>query len=60
VSEGREFAAALKEVSTSPVVYAEIPHAQHAFDFYYGAPRAHYTAQAVETFLSWVMAKRRP
>lgn len=58
VSEGREFAAALQQVSTSPVVYAEIPHAQHAFDFYYGSPRAHYTAQAVEEFLSWVMAKR--
>ncbi|MBB2988802.1 acetyl esterase/lipase [Mycolicibacterium iranicum] len=59
VAEGREFAAALKEVSTSPVVYAEIPHAQHAFDFYYGSPRAHYTAQAVEEFLSWVMATRK-
>lgn len=58
VSEGREFAAALQQVSTSPVVYAEIPHAQHAFDFYYGSPRAHYTAQAVEEFLSWVLAKR--
>lgn len=59
VPEGRKFAAALQEVSTSPVVYAEIPHAQHAFDFYYGSPRAHYTAQAVEEFLSWVQATRR-
>ncbi|MGE0215109.1 alpha/beta hydrolase [Mycolicibacterium sp.] len=59
VPEGREFAAALQEVSTSPVVYAEIPHAQHAFDFYYGSPRAHYTAQAVEEFLSWVQATRQ-
>ncbi len=62
--EGREFADALREVSTAPVVYAEIPHAQHAFDFYYGSPRAHYTAQAVEEFLSWVAATtprhRRP
>ena len=59
VQEGREFATALGEVSTSPVVYAEIPHAQHAFDFYYGSPRAHYTAQAVEEFLSWVAARRK-
>ncbi|KWX66897.1 alpha/beta hydrolase [Mycobacterium sp. NAZ190054] len=59
VPEGREFAEALREVSTAPVVYAEIPHAQHAFDFYYGSPRAHYTAQAVEAFLSWVMATRQ-
>ncbi|MFO7162685.1 MAG: alpha/beta hydrolase [Mycolicibacterium hassiacum] len=57
VAEGREFAAALRAVSTNTVVYAEIPHAQHAFDFYYGSPRAHYTAQAVETFLSWVHAR---
>ncbi|CAN3126518.1 alpha/beta hydrolase [Mycobacterium sp. smrl_JER01] len=58
VPEGREFAEQLRAVSTSPVVYAEIPHAQHAFDFYYGSPRAHYTAQAVEEFLSWVIAQR--
>jgi acetyl esterase/lipase len=58
VQEGREFAEALREVSTSTVAYAEIPHAQHAFDFYYGSPRAHYTARAVEEFLSWVHATR--
>ena len=57
VVEGREFADALRDVSTSTVAYAEIPHAQHAFDFYYGSPRAHYTAQAVDKFLSWVHAK---
>lgn len=60
VQEGREFADALRAVSTNTVAYAEIPHAQHAFDFYYGSPRAHYTAQAVEEFLSWVHAKRVP
>ncbi|RAV18218.1 alpha/beta hydrolase [Mycolicibacterium sp. GF69] len=58
VQEGRDFVEALREVSTSTVAYAEIPHAQHAFDFY-GSPRAHYTAQAVEKFLSWVHAKRQ-
>ncbi|MFG1934125.1 alpha/beta hydrolase [Mycobacterium sp. NPDC048908] len=58
VAEGREFATAMKETSTSVVAYAEIPHAQHAFDFYYGSPRGHYTAEAVETFLSWVHASR--
>ena len=60
VQEGREFAEALGAVSTSTVAYAEIPHAQHAFDFYPGSPRAHYTAQSVERFLSWVHAKRVP
>jgi acetyl esterase/lipase len=58
VPEGREFADAIRDASTSTVAYAEIPHAQHAFDFYFGSPRAHYTAQAVEQFLSWVHAKR--
>ncbi|MGE2692044.1 alpha/beta hydrolase [Mycolicibacterium pulveris] len=57
VQEGRDFADALSKVSTATVAYAEIPHAQHAFDFYYGSPRGHYTAQAVEKFLSWVHAK---
>ena len=55
VTEGREFVEALRAVSTAPVAYAEMPHAQHAFDFY-GSPRAHYTAEAVERFLSWVQA----
>jgi acetyl esterase/lipase len=58
VPEGREFAKALRDVSTSVVAYAEIPHAQHAFDFY-GSPRAHYTAHSVERFLSWVHATRQ-
>lgn len=57
VPEGREFVAALREVSTAPVVYAEIPYAQHAFDFF-GSPRGHYTADAVEKFLNWVLARR--
>ena len=47
----------MRDVSKSTVTYAEIPHAQHAFDFF-GSPRGHYTAQAVEKFLSWVHATR--
>lgn len=55
VEESRQFVAALRRVSTAPIAYAEMPHAQHAFDFY-GSPRAHYTAEAVGRFLSWVHA----
>ena len=40
VPEGREFAEAMRNSSTSVVAYAEILHAQHAFDFYFGSPRA--------------------
>jgi acetyl esterase/lipase len=58
VPEGREFAEALGKVSDSTVVYCEVPHAQHAFDFF-GSPRGHYTAEAIERFLSWVHAKHR-
>lgn len=58
VGEAREFVEALRAVSTAPVAYVEVPHAQHAFDFF-GSPRGHYTAEAVETFLSWVQATRR-
>lgn len=57
VQEGREFVEALKAVSNNPVVYSEIPHAQHAFDFF-GSPHGDYTAQAVGRFLDWVRAKR--
>jgi acetyl esterase/lipase len=57
VEEGREFVAALREVATAPVVYAEIPYAQHAFDIF-GSPHGHYTADAVETFLNWVLAEK--
>ncbi|TPG29610.1 alpha/beta hydrolase [Mycolicibacterium hodleri] len=57
VIEGREFADALDQKSDNTVVYAEIPHAQHAFDFF-GSPHGHYTATAVAHFLDWVKAKR--
>ena len=57
VPEARAFVDALRGVSTSPIAYAELPHAQHAFD-YYGSPRGYYTAAAIERFLSWVHATR--
>lgn len=57
VREGRDFAAAMSTTSTNPVVYSEIPHAQHAFDFF-GSPHGHFTAIAVGHFLDWVKAKR--
>jgi acetyl esterase/lipase len=57
VQEGRAFVEALKEKSDNPVAYAEIPHAQHAFDFF-GSPHGHYTAAAVAHFLDWVKATR--
>lgn len=57
VEQGRAFAARLREVSTNPVVYAELPLAQHAFDIF-GSPRAAHTAVAVEQFLAEVYARQ--
>lgn len=55
VQEAREFVEALRAASTSPVIYSEIPYAQHAFDIF-GSARGHYTASAVERFLDWARA----
>ncbi|MGH3640178.1 MAG: alpha/beta hydrolase [Mycobacterium sp.] len=57
VNEGREFVDALAQKSDDVVIYSEIPHAQHAFDFF-GSPHGQYTATAVAHFLDWVKAKR--
>jgi len=56
VAEARAFAAALREVSASPVGYAELPWAHHAFDIF-GSPRSRHHAAAVGEFLSWVHAR---
>jgi acetyl esterase/lipase len=57
VGEAREFVEQIREVSQSPVLYAELPGAQHAFDIF-SSPRAHHSAEAVGQFLSWVYASR--
>ncbi|ORV40477.1 esterase [Mycolicibacter engbaekii] len=56
VEQGRAFAARLREVSANPVVYAELPRAEHAFDIF-GSPRAGHTAIAVEQFLAEIYAR---
>lgn len=55
VAEAQTFVSALRAVSNAPVAYSEVPHAQHCFDFF-GSPRGHYTAAAIDRFLSWVHA----
>jgi acetyl esterase/lipase len=57
VEQARSFTARLREVSREPVVYAELPCAQHAFDIF-GSARAANAAVAVEQFLAEVYAKR--
>jgi acetyl esterase/lipase len=57
VEQGRAFSARLREVSRRPVVYAELPFAQHAFDIF-GSARATHAALAVEQFLAEIYSKR--
>lgn len=59
VVEAREFVEELRAVSKSPVAYAELPNAQHAFDIF-GSPRANQSAEAVARFLSWVYVTGGP
>ncbi|RAV16995.1 alpha/beta hydrolase [Mycolicibacterium sp. GF69] len=58
VEQARSFVAKLRDVSTQPVVYAELPFAQHAFDML-GSARAAHAAVAVEQFLAEVYANRQ-
>ena len=52
VSDARAFVAALREVSKSPVAYAEMRGAQHAFDIFPSIRSAH-VVRGVERFLDW-------
>jgi acetyl esterase/lipase len=57
VEEARAFVGALRAISRAPVVYLEIPGAQHAFDTFHSVRCAHAIA-AVESFLEHVRAAR--
>jgi acetyl esterase/lipase len=51
VEQARAFVAMLRAVAREPVVFAELPRAQHAFDVL-PSVRAHHTVHAVERFLA--------
>jgi acetyl esterase/lipase len=55
VAEARQFAERLRAVSRQPVVYAELPGAQHAWDIF-RSRRALESVHAVARFLEWVRA----
>ncbi|WP_460000164.1 alpha/beta hydrolase fold domain-containing protein, partial [Mycobacterium avium] len=57
VEQARAFVERLRQVSTQPVAYAELPFTQHAFDIF-GSVRAAHTAVAVEQFLAEVYSAR--
>jgi acetyl esterase/lipase len=58
VEQARAFVQRLRQLSRQPVIYAELPFTQHAFDIF-GSARAAHTAVAVEQFLAQVYVKQR-
>jgi acetyl esterase/lipase len=58
VEEARRFCEALRRTARVPVVYAEIPGAQHAFEIF-PSLRTTFVLYGVERFLAWVMTQRR-
>jgi acetyl esterase/lipase len=53
VEQARSFARMLREASDQPVVYAELPRAQHGFDLF-SSVRTLHTMRAVDRFLAVV------
>ncbi|MFI6585205.1 alpha/beta hydrolase [Embleya sp. NPDC050493] len=53
VATARRFAEALREASANPVVYAELPGAQHAFDLFHSF-RFEHVVDAVESFAAHI------
>jgi dipeptidyl aminopeptidase/acylaminoacyl peptidase len=56
VDNARRFADKLRSVSTNPVVYAELPGAQHAFDLFHSL-RFEMVVDAIEAFAAWVRSR---
>ncbi|MFN0090769.1 MAG: alpha/beta hydrolase [Acidimicrobiales bacterium] len=55
----RALVARLRDAAAHPVVYAELPHAQHSFDLLHSV-RYETVIDGVEDFAAWVRAQRRP
>jgi acetyl esterase/lipase len=56
VEVARRFAGTLSGVSTNPVVYAELPGAQHAFDLF-GSLRFEMVVDAIDAFTAWARSR---
>lgn len=57
VEDTRHFVHALRGVSRQPVAYAELPGAQHAFDFFQSV-RCGHVINGMERFTSWIRSTR--
>lgn len=56
VEEARHFAGMLRQATSNPVVYAEIPGAQHAFEIF-PSPRTQLVVHGVERFAAYVYSR---
>ncbi len=56
VGEARHFVEVFRRVAASPIVYAEVPGAQHAFEIF-RSRRAMFVIHGVERFLAWAYAR---
>ena len=57
VEDARQFVRALREKAESPVAYAEIPGAQHAFEMF-PSLRSLHVVNGVHRFLTWLLRER--
>lgn len=58
VEEARQFVAEIAPMAAHPLVYAEIPGAQHAFEFFHSPRTSHYLT-AASVWLEWAYARWR-
>jgi acetyl esterase/lipase len=57
VEIAREFVATLRGASSNPVIYAELPETQHAFDLFHSI-RLEALIDGIEDFAAWVRSAR--
>jgi acetyl esterase/lipase len=58
IDTARRFVAHLRTASPSPVVFAELPHGQHAFDLFHSF-RFSAVVDGIEAFTAWVRTQAR-
>jgi acetyl esterase/lipase len=58
VQDARRFVARLRGGSSNPVVYAELPGAQHTFDLF-GSLRFETVVDGIEAFAAWVRSRQQ-
>jgi acetyl esterase/lipase len=56
VEDARRFVEQLRSTSSNPVVYAELPGAQHSFDLFHSI-RFETVVDGIEAFAAWVRSR---